>query len=355
MPHRRPLPLWRRHAPLLVAATCLVLGFGWILKRGALPLWPPAGTLARVDWVKASVAVAALVASTQLRFARYTFLISSIVRLPMRRLMAISNIAGALVSFLPFRLGEFARPAMLREKGRISGLAVAGTVGAERMIDALLFGLMLLLGLSLAVPREPVADHVGTLRIPAVVPWVAWLMTGVSLAAFAAAAAFYWLREAARAATEAIIGIFSKRLGVLVASAVERASHGFAFLTNVPRTAQFLAVSVFALFLHVLGLRILASAVGLSEVTLTQAAVLTGVLGLAFALPNAPGFFGSVQMALYAGLALYVHPDRVITEGAAFVFLFYLSYLGMTVIGSLIGLLLQSRDAVLSTAGAPHD
>ena len=77
---------------------------------------------------------------------------------------------------------------------------------------------------------------------------------------------------------------------------------------------------------------------------MAEATVVVGVLGLGFALPNAPGFFGAVQLALYAGLAVYVAPEKVVHEGAAFVFIFYLVYLIMVVMVSLVGILMEYRD-----------
>jgi hypothetical protein len=77
------------------------------------------------------------------------------------------------------------------------------------------------------------------------------------------------------------------------------------------------------------------------------------VLGLAFALPNAPGFFGTIQLALYAGLAVYVTPNQVVTEGAALVFLFYVSYLSQVVLITVGGLLFESRGATDAPMASP--
>jgi hypothetical protein len=93
----------------------------------------------------------------------------------------------------------------------------------------------------------------------------------------------------------------------------------------------------------------LASAVGLPPLSFGESSVLVGVLAIGFALPNAPGFFGAVQLALYAGLALYVPPAAVVREGAGLVFIFYASYLGIVLGLALLGLLLESRPFVRPT------
>jgi hypothetical protein len=66
------------------------------------------------------------------------------------------------------------------------------------------------------------------------------------------------------------------------------------------------------------------------------------VLALGFAFPNAPGFFGAVQLALYAGLANYVAPESVVHEGSVLVFIFYFSFLGLTVLCAIVSLILAS-------------
>jgi hypothetical protein len=72
---------------------------------------------------------------------------------------------------------------------------------------------------------------------------------------------------------------------------------------------------------------------------------LLGVLSIAFAIPNAPGYFGTIQLALYAGLTLFVSPAKVPHEGAALVFLFYVVYLGMVLVLAAVGTLIEYAEA----------
>lgn len=344
-------PFLKRHLRALVASLALALGLGFIMHRGALPLLPPKGTLERVDWLRVAFLALSLVVSIVGRFVRCVFLLAPLAKVPFKRLMAISCISVGLITFLPFRLGEVARPAMLRQKGKLSGWAVTGTVGAERIIDGVLFSVMLLLGLFFAAPHEPLPDRIGNLPVPAAyVPRAALLAAGFFGVAFAGMAAFFWWRAPARRLTERVLGVISPRIATLVASAVERLSGGLSFLPNLRYTVPYVLLTVFALVAHIWGIQQLALAVSLPELTFAEATVIVGVLGLGFAMPNAPGFFGSVQLALYAGLAVYVAPEQVIHEGAVFVFLFYVIYLALVILLSLLGILLEygssSPDAV---------
>jgi uncharacterized membrane protein YbhN (UPF0104 family) len=348
----------RRHVRALIASLALALGLGWIMHRGALPLLPPKGTLARVDWLSVALFALGLTASVVLRFVRYVFLFAPLAKIPFKRLMAISCISIGLITFLPFRLGEVARPAMLREKGKLSGWAVTGATGAERIIDGVLFGIMLLLGLTFAVPHDPLPDHIGNLPVPAVyVPRAALLATAFFGFAFVAMAGFFWWRATARRVTEWVIGLVSPRVASLVATAVERVSDGLSFLPNLRYTVPYVALTVSALLAHIWALQQLALGVGLPDLTFAEATVVVGVLGLGFAMPNAPGFFGSVQLALYAGLAVYVPPAQVIHEGAVFVFIFYVFYLILVVFLSLLGILLEygSQNPSAVGIGTPVD
>ncbi|HEY8945915.1 MAG TPA: lysylphosphatidylglycerol synthase domain-containing protein [Polyangiaceae bacterium] len=334
--------LFRRHARALVASLALLVAFAWILRAGALPLIPSGASLSRVNaWDVVGMGLL-LLASTLLRLGRYQFLIAPLAPVPLKRIMSISCVALGLLTFLPFRLGEVARPAMLREKGKLSGWAVTGTVGAERIIDGIVFSVALLMGLSFAAPHEPLPDHIGDLPVPAaLVPRAAQVAALGFGAAFALMAVFYWWRGLARRITERVLGIFSARFAVRVASTVERLSEGLRFLPDLRNTGPFLLATLVALVAQIWGIQLLARGVGLPALSFAESSVVLGVLGLGFALPNAPGFFGAFQLALYAGLAVYVAPERVVNEGAVFVFLFYVIYMAQVVLLSIWGILAE--------------
>ena len=323
----------RRNAAPLGASLLLAVALGWVLQHGGLPYLPPAGTFEHLDVLAFTGFVLGMLFHVITRSCRYHFLIVSVARLPMRRIITINLIGMAFITFLPFRLGEAARPAMLREKGHLSGWAVMGTVGAERILDGIVFSAMLLLGLGLSTPQSPLPERIGNLPISAaLVPRVGVVASVGFGAAFLVMAAFYFYRSFARRMTERIVGIVSHSLALKLADVVERVSDGLRFLVNVRHTVPYLAVTLVSVAGHVWAIQLLADAVGLPELSFTESMVVVGVLALGFAVPNAPGFFGAVQLALYAGLAVYIAPDKVIHEGAALVFLFYITYLGLVVV-----------------------
>jgi hypothetical protein len=322
----------KRHAGRLGASLALVLALAWVLKRGGLPYLPPSGTLEHLDPLAFAGFALAMLFHMLTRHGRYHFLIASVARLPLRKIMTINLIGMAFITFLPFRLGEVARPAMLREKGQLSAWAVMGTVAAERILDGIVFSATLLVGLGIARPEKELPEHIGGLPVSAaLVPRAAVIASVGFCAAFLIMAAFYFYRTLARRVTLRLVGVVSTSLGEKLADVVERVSDGLKFLVNFRHTIPYLAVTVLSVAGHVWAIQLLAKGVGLPALSFSEAMVVVGVLALGFAAPNAPGFFGTVQLALYAGLAVYVAPEHVIHEGAALVFLFYVTYLGLVV------------------------
>lgn len=246
---------------------------------------------------------------------------------------------------------------MLREKGRVSALAVTGAVGAERIVDGVVFSALLLGGLWLAKPHEPLPDHVGNLAVPtSLVPHAARFAGAMFAAAFMVMAAFYAFRSLARRVTEAVVGVVSKGLAKKVADAVERLSDGFRFLVHGRYTAAYLALTLISIGTQIFAVQEMANALGMDELNFARATVTLGVLALGFAVPNAPGFFGTAQLAFYAGLAVYVAPEKVPREGSTLVFLYYTVNLVIVIVAAGVALMAEVRGkrGPTATRGSPE-
>jgi hypothetical protein len=314
------------------------------MNAGALPLLPPKGTLKFVDYRLVLLVNVTLLISSLLRMARCYFLLRPIAPIPLRRIMSIACVATGLLTFLPFRLGEVTKPALLRQKGRLSALAVTGTVGAERITDGLTLSGMLCLGLFFAKPIEPLPTRIGNIPVPtALIPHVATVSLLVFGGGFCVMVAFFLWRTLARRVVEKSIGLVSQRFATKLADVLERFSDGLKFLSDVRHATPFLLFTLVAFYAHLWALQLLALAVGLPPLGTAQAAVILGVLGLGFAVPNAPGFFGAIQLALYAGMAVYLPPHTVVHEGATFTFIFYCGYVVQVVLLTIAGLVGEWR------------
>lgn len=345
-----------RNLRAAIASVVLVAAFVWVLSSGGFPLFPPASAWAKLHTGGVVLFVVLMFVNLLTRFARCHFLYAPLANVPFRRTMTINAIGLAAITYLPLRIGEFVRPAMLRDKGSLSAWAITGTVGAERILDGIVFSGILLLGLAMAAPQVPLPDHVGALPVPVwLVPRSASIASLVFVVAFIVMAAFYWFRAQARRLTELAVGLFSKSLATRVADIVERLSDGLRFLTDVRHSVPYLVVTLLSVFSLVYGIEVLANAVGLAELSISQSMVVLGVLALGFTAPNAPGFFGVVQLALYMGLATYIAPDKVAKEGSVLVFIYYATYLLSVTLLAAIALLMELFMSTSPSVNRPHN
>ena len=336
----------KRYVRPLVASLALAGGLMWVMNSGGLPFLPPTSAFADFEVLPYVGFAIGMLSQLLIRLGRCQLLLAPVARVPFWRVMVINGIAIALITFLPFRLGEVSRPAMFREKGKLSAIAVTGMVAAERILDGVVFSLMLLCGLWVAEPRLPLPTRIGDLPLSAaLVPNAARVASIAFTLAFVVMVVFYVWRDFARRLTLRLVGGFSQALAEKIANLLTRLSDGLKFLSNVRHAGPYFVVTLVAVFLHVWAIVLLSDAAGLPELSFAQSAVVVGVLALGFAIPNAPGFFGAIQLALYAGLAVYIEPGMVAREGAVFVFLFYVTHLSLIVLVALSSL---AFDYVLS-------
>jgi len=327
----------------IVASLVVAAGFAWILRAGGLPVVPPSEAFAGVAWWAVAAHGLLYLAALYLRSHRWTWLLAPIEPVPLRRVVAVSFIGYGALVLMPFRSGEAVRPLLIRRRG-LSGWAVAGTVAAERIIDGLFLSALLFAGLWLAHPQEPLPDRIGELAVPAAtVPRAAWLALGIFAAAFVAIFVFWFRRDWARRTTERVFGLVSPRLAARLADTVERIASGLGFLPRLRYTIPFLIATAGYFLLNTLAMAILAHGVGL-PIDFARAAVVVGVLHIGVLLPNAPGYFGTFQISLYAALALYFTPEDVMGRGSAMVFVTYCLQIGLAILLGAIALLVEGAS-----------
>ncbi len=314
----------RRHGGTLALSVAIGASLFWLLEAGALPVVPNAAAFERVRWWTLPAYAGIWLVVIVLRCGRWFWLLRPIHPVPMRRVLRISFIYIGAVTVLPFRLGELVRPVLVREDGKVPFWAATGTVAAERIVDGVVASLFLLVGLLVAVPQDPLPDHIGALPIPvAAVRVSAYVMLGVFGAAFVTMAIFCWARDWAQRVTRRAVGAVSPRLATWLSGTLGQLADGLRFLHATGDGLRFLLGTLAYWGLHAFGIGFLLWGVGLDSITYAQACAVMGVLCLGLALPNAPGFFGAFQIATYAGLALYFPESEVVTVGSAGVFLLY--------------------------------
>jgi len=344
-PAVREASLLQRHGLKLVTSLFLGGGIAWVLARGGLPLVPPRSAFAALRPWTVGAYVGSLVVVHTLRAVRWRHLLRPIGSASVRSVLAVSWIAFGAILLSPLRSGEVVRPYLITKRSNIRVWEATGTVGAERVIDGLVLSLMLLAGLQVAVPLAPLPDHVGSLPVPAAaVPRAAYAALVLFMTAFALMGTFFFARDFARRSTFAVIGLVSRRLAERLAGIVERVADGLRFLPSPGHLVPFLAETLGYWSVNVAGVTLLAWGCGLTTITLAQAAVTVGCLGIGILVPAGPGYFGAFQLATYMALAMFFPEALLVGPGAAFVFFLYVTQVGVHVVAMVFGLLIDRAD-----------
>lgn len=338
---------WERHGIKLGLSILLGVGIAWVLARGGLPLVPPRAAFAELKAWTVPAYVASLAVLHYLRAVRWRHLLRPVGQVSDRSVVAVSWIAFAAIMISPLRSGEIVRPYLITKRGSVRLWEATGTVGAERVIDGLFLSIILFAALQLSTPLSPLPDHVGDLPVPAAaVPRAAYGALALFGCAFAAMGIFFFARDFARRVTLAVGAVISRRLALRLAGIVERVADGLRFLPSIRLLGPFLFETALYWGINAVGVWLLAWGVGLTGVTLAQAAVTIGCIGIGILVPAGPGFFGAFQLSTYMSLAMFF-PEAVLRgPGAAFVFLLYVCQIGWHIVAAVIGFFLDTDKPV---------
>ena len=85
-------------------------------------------------------------------------------------------------------------------------------------------------------------------------------------------------------------------------------------------------------------------AAGLDNIQFVQVTAVMGVLSLGMLVPNAPGFFGTFQISIYAGLAMYRPGVDVVGAGSVAVFWMYVIQMGLSLATGLVATVAEVRS-----------
>jgi len=337
----------------LVLSLLPAAGFVWMMNSGSLPIVPPKEDLARVAPGTIPLYIAVWCVMYLVRLSRWYWLIAPVQRVPLRTVLRVGGVGLLAIALLPFRMGEVVRPLLIRRAPRLTFWAASGTVGGERVIDALSVSVLLLTALHLAVPQDPLPHHLGTLPLNiALVPKMAIVSSIVFATGCLVMGLFYFQRAWARRMTERVLGIVSPRFASWVAGKIEQMAEGLGFLAEPRNALPFLFATLVYWVLNATTWWLLARGCGLGAIGFWGATATMGVVALGILVPATPGFFGAFQFATFAGLAMYLDPAVVMGAGSAYSFLGYVLPMGMTLLVGLVALLAHPRALLLLASPA---
>jgi uncharacterized protein (TIRG00374 family) len=298
--------------------------FLWLVLRDA-PFGEVARVIARADWlVLVGFSVPAYILVVYLRALRWKQLTATVKPFatgPLFRATAVGFMAN---NVFPLRMGEVIRSWYLAREAGGSRAAIFGTVILERVID-----MVMVIGLAFGVLALLGAGHDGLIARSAV------LLLPVAIAPLVVLV----LLEAAPNPTIALATHlarpFSTRLAEFLGYTLRRFSEGLGALRSGHRLlwVAFYTVMIW-LVASTIPLLAAFAAVGVdfgsAFQTLAAAWMTQAAIGMAVALPSAPGFFGPYHFACKLALERFGIPtESAIALGTLIHAVFWLSLTGL--------------------------
>ena len=263
------------------------------------------------------------------RWVRWMALTNSLGDITVLEQFKISVVGSALIALLPLRLGEFARPILLRQMGGVAVSSSLAAAAVERIIDGLLISGIFFASVSL-LPESVV--------VPVWLSLAAWAM----LAGFCGVATLLVGMALAGQRVEAFIRYFERWLGSLIIEKVAHLITDFRKGLNVLKGRRAIVLTLGSSGLFWLA-NTLAIAVLLDGFPwdLPSAApwLLSCIMVLGVMVPAGPGFLGTFQGAVLVGMSIF---SVDASAAAGFGLAFYVA-----LVGTMVGLALPFLPLVL--------
>ena len=336
----------RRHAGRFIGSLVLTVCVIWGLKHSGLDLVPAWSSFAHVRWWTVPAYFVPFCLMTYFRAVRWRFLLRRAAPegVPIPRLIAVSLVGFAGILLLPFRLGEFVRPAMLHEKGKVSFTAATGTIVTERIIDGLYLSIILIIALIVAPEIHPLPEKIVGLPITtAQARGYVYLTAAGFVGGFAVIATYFFARDFAKRATLATFGLVSRPLAQKLADKAEAFAHGFDFFGSPKNAGGFMLETTLYWICNACGMWFLAWGAGLvhadgSGPTFPEAVAMMGMLGVTILIPGPPGLLGIFQAGMFCGMTFY-YPAAIVQErGAVYAFLLFVTQIPTTALAGAVAL-----------------
>jgi len=296
--------------------------------------------LAGVRLPEISVFIASVVFIQFARCLRWGALIRPFAKLPLAGVLRVANLGMLMVLVLPLRLGEFARPYMMKREWGTPFSATMGAVVVERAVDGLIVTLFFFLS-TFANPN-----------VPAALRGAAYVSLFVFASAMAGVLGVWLARAHVLRLVAGVLSPVSHKLATRVAGMVDAFADGLRALPDWRAMLVVIGWTVVYWLASGFGYYFAFRAFGW-VVPLTAGFTLVSVLVIAIMIPAGPGFVGTFQAGVVAGLAIY---GIGLDEATAYGIVIYLVCTGVTVAFGLPYVFAPGRLSAIvhaEAAGAP--
>ena len=254
--------------------------------------------------------VGCVLAVQAFRIFRWGFLVRSFTELNTGALLKISNVGLMLVLLLPLRLGEFARPYLLRKETGTPFTTGIGTVVVERVFDGLLITLIFF-----ASCRWIAGDYA--------VPPVLQLASTAAFALFLSSGILLLIavrhHDLFRRLLRRWFGGWAPGLTERVLSLLASFVIGISSMRSARTWVAFSSLTLAYWGTNALGYYWVTQAMHL-ELPFVTGLILISVVALGIMIPAGPGHLGTFQAALTLGLSVF---GVGVTQAAAYGLLVY--------------------------------
>jgi uncharacterized protein (TIRG00374 family) len=263
---------------------------------------------ARYLWlVPASVLT---IVSFMIRAWRWRYLMEPVRRVGFAGLFSATMIGFMANNVLPARAGEVVRAVALGRRERVSRSSVFATIVMERLFD--LFTILLILGAVFVVfPFPPLVIRAGL------------TVLGISLGVLIALVVLHFQSQNLMAVLDRVFRKLPGRLGGMLSRFTQSFIDGLGILRRGRHIAIVTVLSGLMWFVTILGIACCLLAMShlmpLLANPFEAALVLLITVSLAIMVPSTPGYFGVVQYACVASLALF-QVNRETSLGFSFLY-----------------------------------
>jgi len=270
---------------VLISGVCIYFAFRGI-DFSALT-----ASIASVNYFYIIPVVGIVVLGHYLRCYRWGKILENLVSYDQKTLFILGSIGFMAVGVLPARLGEFARPYLVKKRSGVKMSASMATIIVERVFDLLTLMLfMFIVIIRVSLPPEIVKAGITMLTI--------------SVSLFIMLIILAIKREFSIKRIDAVLRVFPPKF----AAPLNRLAHSFIdglqILPDIGKTLYVLFLSL--LIWAVVGLSAYVLFLGFGfDLSIYNGYAITVIIALGVMLPAAPGFIGTYHMACKVGLVAF--------------------------------------------------
>ncbi len=275
---------------------------------------------ADAQWV--ALLVVFVCADILLRAVRWKVLLAPVARVPFGTTLASLLVGYLANNILPARLGEIVRSVDLGERTGLSRSMILGTIVVERVVDTVVVVAIASIAILVLSVRGVVASAV----------LVGLALSALLVVAIAAGIAAHRLPGGRR------LGAYLRRWP-RVRVILIRLRDGLSIATDARAMAAAVALSIASWSCTVFAFAAAAQAVGV-EPTMGQAALLAAGTNLATAIPAAPGYVGTFELA---AVTIAASVGIAKEDALAFAILLHVTTLLITSVGGAVAFALGQR------------